>query len=112
MTHIEIIKFHKLTSKSKRHENNNKNIFKTSAIYSNWYQYSDNCLCFYTHRKTWTLKWYILGSSRSLEYHASGFQDGDYITFRVRAENKMGAGEPSKPSDFITLEDRYRYSKP
>ena len=71
MTHIEIIKFHKLTSKPQRHG------------------------------------WYILGSSRSLEYRAAGFEDGDRITFRVRAENKIGAGKPSKPSDFITLEDRY-----
>lgn len=64
------------------------------------------------YRKEWNFSWHILGSSKGLEYHASGFQDGDCITFRVRAENKMGAGEPSKPSDFITLEDRYRYSKP
>lgn len=55
-------------------------------------------------------KWRALNSvpNKELTFEVIGASEGVRVMFRVIAENKIGRGKPSKPSDPITFGDPYR----
>lgn len=57
-------------------------------------------------KTAWYSSWEIKGSSSNLKYQVENMEEGTSAEFRVRAENRVGAGEPSDVSPKITFKPR------
>lgn len=44
-------------------------------------------------------------SGPEIKYSVTDVDEGTEVQFQVRAENEAGVGDPSEPTDIITIED-------
>lgn len=54
--------------------------------------------------RDWTEVAEVLGREHS--YTVPNLKEGDEVSFRIRAVNAVGPGEPSRPTDAIKVEDQ------
>lgn len=52
-------------------------------------------------------EWCIRGTSQRCRFRAAYMKEGTSGEFRVKAENKVGVGEPSVPSAIVTFRNPY-----